>query len=156
MDRLIERLQKEGRLRKIPAGFMQVEALLREAILDLQEARKTFKIAERATYIMAYNAMLKAGRALLLLNGWAPDDGAQHRTIVEMTGAFLGEKYSHIANKFESMRRKRNDMTYEAGVLISGKEKAQAFEDAIILVEGCLETAKKKNPQMKNRFQALN
>jgi uncharacterized protein (UPF0332 family) len=153
MDKLINRLQKEGKLRKIPAGFTQVEALLREAILDLEEAKKTFKIAERATYLMAYNAMLKAGRALLLLNGWVPEDGAQHRTVVEMTGALLGEKYSHIVNKFESMRRKRNDMTYEAGVLISNKEKEQAFEDAIALFKGCLETAKKKNPQMKIDFK---
>ncbi len=153
MDRLISRLLKEGKLRKIPAGFNQVEALLKEAILDLKEAKKTLKIAERATYLMAYNAMLKAGRALLLLNGWAPDDGAQHKTVVEMTGVILGEKYGHIVNKFESMRRKRNDMTYEAGVLISNKEKEQAFEDAITLVEGCLETAKKKNPQMKIDFK---
>lgn len=153
MDRLINRLQKEGKLRKIPVGFTQVEALLREAILDLKEAKKTFKIAERATYLMAYNAMLKAGRALLLLNGWVPDDGAQHRTVVEMTGVLLGEKYNHIVNKFESMRRKRNDMTYEAGVLISDKEKEQAFEDAITLFESCLETAKKKNPQMKIDFK---
>ncbi len=34
MDRLISRLLKEGKLRKIPAGFNQVEALLKEAILD--------------------------------------------------------------------------------------------------------------------------
>ena len=149
MDKLILRLQKEGKLRKMPAGFTQVEALLRESVVDLKEAKKTFEIAERATYLMAYNAMLKAGRALLLSNGWVPDDGAQHKTVIEMTGFFLGEKYSHIVNKFESMRRKRNDMTYEAGVLISNKEKEQAFKDAISLVEGCLEIAKKKNPQMK-------
>ncbi|MDD5354721.1 MAG: hypothetical protein PHF95_05990, partial [bacterium] len=68
-QKLIERLLKEGKLRKQKAGIVQIEALLKQSILDLQEAQKTLPIAERATYVMAYMAMLKAGRALLLSNG---------------------------------------------------------------------------------------
>ncbi len=33
--------------------------------------------------------MLKAGRALLLLEGYIPDDGSQHKTVVEMTSAIF-------------------------------------------------------------------
>lgn len=121
-EKLADKLIKEGRLTKQKAGFVQIEALLKEAVLDLEEAAKIKGIAERATYLLAYMAMLKAGRALLLLNGYRSDDGAQHRTVVEMTGAILGKKYVDLVEHFETMRRKRNDLTYEAGTLLSNTE----------------------------------
>ena len=77
LNKLIRRLEKEGKIRKQKAGFVQIEALLKEAILDLEEAKKIVQLAERATYLLAYNSMLKAGRALLLLRGFVPDDVAQ-------------------------------------------------------------------------------
>jgi len=40
VDKLISRLEREGKLRKQKAGMVQVEALLREAILDLEEGKK--------------------------------------------------------------------------------------------------------------------
>lgn len=39
-EKLINKLVQEGRLKKQKAGFIQVEALLREAALDLEEANK--------------------------------------------------------------------------------------------------------------------
>ena len=85
LEKLIKRLEREGKIRRQKAGVVQVEALLREAILDLEETKRIIHVAERATYLLAYNGMLKAGRALLLLRGYVPDDGAQHKTVVEMT-----------------------------------------------------------------------
>lgn len=67
LSKLIKKLETEGKIRKQKAGFVQIEALLKEAILDLKEAEKIVHLAERATYLLAYNAMLKAGRALMLL-----------------------------------------------------------------------------------------
>ena len=61
-------------------------------------------------------AMLKAGRALLLLQGFVPDDGAQHKTVVEVTSVILGEKYRHLTDQFETMRRKRNEMTIDFSI----------------------------------------
>lgn len=151
--KLIERLLKEGKLRKQKAGIVQVEALLKQSILDLQEAQKTLPIAERATYVMAYMAMLKAGRALLLSKGYVPDDGAQHRTVVEITSAILGKNYREITDQFETMRRKRNEMTYEAGILVSKKESHKAFKDGIQLLKQILIEVKKENPQLELDFK---
>ncbi|MCK5014347.1 MAG: hypothetical protein KAS66_11065 [Candidatus Omnitrophica bacterium] len=81
-----------------------------------------------------------------------PSDGAQHKTVVEASGAFLGAKYRDLVNHFETMRRKRNEMTYEAGGLISGSESRRAFNDAIALTKGILFEVKKENPQMKLEF----
>lgn len=151
-EKLAGKLIKEGRLTKQKAGFVQIEALLKEAVLDLEEAVKIKGIAERATYLLAYMAMLKAGRALLLLNGYRPDDGAQHRTVVEMTGAILGKKYVDLVGHFETMRRKRNDLTYEAGTLLSNTEARQAFLDAVSLLKGILKEVKLSNPQLEIRL----
>jgi uncharacterized protein (UPF0332 family) len=153
LNKLIRRLEKEGKIRKQKAGFVQIEALLKEAILDLEEAKKIVQLAERATYLLAYNSMLKAGRALLLLRGFVPDDGAQHKTVVEMTSAILGDQYRTLTDQFETMRRKRNEMTYEAGALLSKSEAQKAFSDAIALVKRILAEVKSQNPQFELKFE---
>jgi len=151
-DKLIERLIKEGKIKKQKAGFVQIESLLRASIADLEEARTISHLAERATYLMAYIAILKAGRALLLLNGYVPDDGAQHKTVVEMTSAILGDRYRNLAMQFETMRRKRNEMTYESETLLSKSEAQKAFSDAMSLVRKILEKVKSRNPQLELKF----
>jgi len=148
IDNFAKKLEKEGKLAAQKAGIVQIEALLKESIIDLEEAKKTLHIADRATYIMAYTAMLKAGRALLLLKGYRPTDGAQHKTVVEMTGAILGDKYTGLVSHFETMRRKRNELTYEAGTLLSGSESKQALDDATLLVKNILKQAKSRNTQL--------
>ena len=153
LDKLIKKLEKARRLRKQKVGFVQIEALLKEAALDLEEAKKIAHLAERATYLLAYNAMLKAGRALMLLKGYVPDDGAQHKTVVEMTSAILGDSYRELTEKFETMRRKRNEMTYESGTLLSKSEAQKAFSDAIALVEKIFAEAKAQNLQLELEFQ---
>lgn len=151
-DSAIARLEKEGKLRKQKAGIVQVEALLKEAILDLSEAKKIVHLATRATYLLAYIAMLKAGRALLLLKGYVPDDGAQHKTVVDVTSVILGERYRDLTAQFETMRRKRNELTYEAGALLSKSESERAFLDAIALLKKILSEVKSQNPQLELKF----
>jgi uncharacterized protein (UPF0332 family) len=152
LDKLIKKLEREGKIKKQKAGIIQIETLLKQAILDLEEANKISNIAERATYILAYMAMLKAGRALLLLNSYIPADGAQHKTVVEMTSAILGNEYKELTNQFENMRRIRNDMTYDAEVLVTLSDAKQAFCDAISLVQKILKEAKSQNPQLELDF----
>ncbi len=147
VKKLISLREKEGKLRKQPAGLVQVEALLRQAVMDLEESKKIVNIAGRAAYIMAYMAMLKAGRALLLERGYVPIDGAQHRTVVEITGALLAPSYAEITAHFELMRRKRNEATYEAGTLISSMDSQAAFAHAAELVRGIISRVKESNPQ---------
>ncbi len=102
--------------------------------------------------LLTYMAMLKAGRALLFLEGYRPSDGAQHKTVVEVTSIILGEKYQDLTGQFEIMRRKRNEMTYEAGGLISTSEARHSLEDAIALLKEIYEQVKIKNPQLEMKF----
>ena len=156
MQDLVRKLEREGKIRKQKVGFTQIEALLKQAVLDLQEAQKIAQIAERATYLLAYMAMLKAGRALLLLKGYVPDDGAQHKTVVELTSAYLGKDYQNLTEQFERMRRKRHEMTYEAGTLLSKIESQKAFADAIALIHKILDEVKAQNPQLEIKFDLEN
>jgi len=153
LEKLINRLEREGKIKKQKVGLVQIEALLKQAIFDLQEAKKISHIAERATYLLAYMAMLKAGRALLFLRGYRPHDGAQHKTIVDMTSVALGDKYKGLTEQFETMRRKRNKMTYEAGVLLSKDEAEKAFSDAISLIQEILVEVKSQNPQLELKLE---
>ena len=148
-DKLFHDYEKQGKLRKVKAGPSQTENLLREAINDLNDARKIVNIVDRPAYLAAYNAMLKAGRALLIMHGYMPDDGAQHQTVVKISGRILGKDYADLIAAFEVMRRKRNDMTYDGSILLNRKEVPKALEDAIKLVLTVLEQAKKIDPQLK-------
>jgi seryl-tRNA synthetase len=65
-----------------------------------------------------------------------------------MTAAILGAKYGSLTEQFETMRRKRNDLTYEAGALLSKSEAQRAFLDAIELVKKILTEVKAQNPQL--------
>ena len=89
----------------------------------------------------------------MLLKGYVPDDGAQHKTVVEMTSAILGGPFEELTEMFETMRRKRNEMTYESGTLLSKSEAQKAFSDAIALVNKIFAEAKAQNPQLELKFK---
>lgn len=148
LEKLIKRLENEGKLKKQRAGIVQVEAMLKDAMIDLEETKKISHLAQRATYLMAYTAMLKAGRALLLMKGYVPDDGAQHKTIVEITAVVLGDKYKGLTDHFENMRRRRNEITYKSGAMVPKSEANAAFESAIALVRKILDQAKTVDLQL--------
>jgi uncharacterized protein (UPF0332 family) len=126
---------------------VQVEGFLKEALIDLSEAEKTLPVSKRGAYLLAYNAMLKAGRALMLMEGYIPDDGAQHKTVIEVYGLILGEQFKISVRKFDNMRRKRNELTYEAGVLLSARDTENALDEAHSLISGILKQVKSRNPQ---------
>src|SRR3989338_4271759 len=69
---LINKLKAGGKLREEKVGFIQIEGVLKDALKDIQEARLIIKIGERGPFLLAYQAMLKAGRALLFLEGLRP------------------------------------------------------------------------------------
>ena len=148
----IEKLLKEGKLKKFEVSFEQIERLLRAGMNDLVEAEKVKDISPKAIYILSYMAMLKAGRSLLLIEGYIPSDGSQHKTVVEMTGNILGENFNAMTTKFEIMRRKRNDLTYEADILLSMSEAQKALIDAKILIDNTIKYVKTKNPQLQFNY----
>lgn len=148
----LKKFIEQGKIRKQTAGFVQVEAFLREALVDLDEAKKTVRVSKRGAYLLVYNAMLKSGRGLMLLEGYVPDDGGQHKTVIDVCGLILGQEFTVVMRKFDMMRRKRNDLTYEAGVSLSPQDADSALEEAEILIAGIFKKIKSRNPQFELEF----
>lgn len=146
-------LEKDGKVKRVKVAFIQIEKYLREALIDLEEARRIYGIVRKAPYLMAYMAMLKAGRALMFMEGYQPDDGGQHKTVIQITAMILGSQYRGLIKHFEIMRRKRNEMTYEASFFLTQIEVERSFFDAATLVRSILNLVKSRNPQMEMNFE---
>lgn len=98
--------------------------------------------------------MLKGGRAFLLLKNLRPVDRAQHKTVIQVCEVMLGKSFKSLTEQFESMRRKRNELTYEFGALLSKTEIKAALEDAEAWIHGIAQKVKEQNPQLDFPFSS--
>jgi uncharacterized protein (UPF0332 family) len=141
-----------GLLKKQQSSFSAVEKLINRSAKELIAAKANLVIDEGIAYTVAYLAMLHAGRAVMLLKGFRPDDGYQHKTVVEFMSHVLGAEYENIVERFDRMRRKRNIFTYEVDIAISKTEADGAFETAVKFVDLIKETVKRESPQAHFKF----
>ena len=120
---------------------------------DLKTAKANLNIDEGIAYTVAYLGMLHAARAFILLKGFRPADGYQHKTVMEFMSHFLGREFKVIVEQFDRMRRKRNIFTYEIDISISKSEASNALDKAkrfVDLIKGIIQ---KQNPQMDFKFE---
>ena len=97
--------------------------------------------------------MLRCGRARVLLKGYRLTDGQQHKTIIEFSGEILGKGFKNLIKKFDRMRRKRNQFTYDPFLPVSKVEAENALRTAEEFVDKVIERLKKENPQLKLNFK---
>lgn len=151
-EKFVEEYLSKGLLKKQKSSFLAVEKLINRSLKDLKAAKANLTIDEGIAYTVAYLAMLHAGRAFMLLKGFRPNDGYQHKTVVEFMAYTLGTEYKNIVERFDRMRRKRNIFTYEIDISISKTEADGAFETAVKFVDLIKEVIKKENPQAHFKF----
>ena len=121
-------------------------------IFGLETAEQVLKIDPSWSMTMIYQALLRAGRALLMANGVLPADGGQHRTVVELVGMIIGEDYSDAIYAFDRMRKKRNLFFYEsvqASTETDARNASKTAKKIITRIEGIL---KEMNPQLGLEF----
>jgi len=87
-------------------------------------------------------AMLRAGRALLLLNGYKPANCNQHKTIVDMTAVLMGDSCQKVLDHFELVRQKQHELIAEHKNLLSELEAHDAFHYALLLVREIVKAVK--------------
>jgi hypothetical protein len=92
--------------------------------------------------------MLRAGKAIVMAEGWRPRGRDQARTIVLLVGEILGEEARSLVNGFDRMRRKRQDFMEEPETPIPRYEVEGALKDAQTLIEKLVSFAREKNPQL--------
>ena len=146
-DEFVNEYLSEGLMQKQKTSITDVEKLLIRSTKDLKTAKANLKIDEGIAYSVAYLAMLRSGRAFMLLKGLRPSDGYQHKTVVEFVLQVLGNKYSALIKHFDRMRRKRNLFTYEIDITVSYTEAENALRSAETFVDLIMELVKKENPQ---------
>lgn len=137
-----DELIKRGLLKKEKIGLDQVRALLASSAKNLSASRKTISIDEETCFAMAYAAMLKIARAILFLHSLRPSDGQQHKTTIEVAGNILGSEFGDLIEKFDKMRRKRNQFTYDPLLPLTDQETKEA-----------LQTAEKFSVEVKKRLE---
>ncbi len=117
---------------KVASSKQQVEDIVKVAERDLQAAKDNLAngYADWALNI-GYNAMLQAGRALILSRGYRPVGEAKHVAVIE----FVKAEYSkQVPTKalyvFSKTRKKRHKAVYEEADTVSDSEARTVITNA--------------------------
>lgn len=103
----IKEYTQKSLIKKQKRDFNALDAMVSRAIKEIDIAKATLSIDEGTAFTVAYNAMLHAGRALILSKGYRPIDGAQYKTVVDFATMYLGNEYKTLVLHFEKMRKKQ-------------------------------------------------
>lgn len=134
-------------------GADQIEKVIKSAAKNLMVSEKLLSIDEGHAYETAYEAMLHAARAFVFVKGYRPTTSFQHKTVVGFTAFFLGDEYKALIEKFDYMRKNRNNFIYEPWkVNISMTDAKSALKSAREFVEIIKEVIKKEHPQQHFKF----
>ena len=142
-----EDLESKGLIKRVEINFKQIYAALSRSKQDLKTSRTNLSVDNAWSYAIAYHAMLRAGRSLMMSFGFRPVGKDQHATVVRFTSIVFSSKYKDLTNKFDRMRRKRHDFVYEPNRPIPRQEAEQAVADAEELVNKIWSIIKNKDPQ---------
>ncbi len=151
-DKFISESLAGGLIQEQKPSIDAAERLLKRSTKDLLASKANLKIDEGVAYTVAYLAMLRAGRSFMLLRGFRPANGYQHKTVVQFVNEALGKEYAEIIERFDRMRRKRNIFTYEIDITISHTEAVEALHTAEEFVRLIIGIAQKENPQGNFKF----
>jgi uncharacterized protein (UPF0332 family) len=138
---------KKGLIKHQRPNFKQIKQQLEEAGHDLKLFDTVIREDTGWASTIAYQSMLRAGRALMFAHGFLPIDGQQHKTVVELTGELLGETFKKIVRQFDKLRRVRNAFLYDSMDTISKTEAEIAVKTARKLLTEITKQIEKLNPQ---------
>ena len=137
---------KKGLVKEQRPNFDQINQQVIRAGKDLKTFGLVLSSDPEWACTIAYQAMLRMGRALMFSYGYLPADGQQHRTVVEITGKLLGKKFDLLVQYFDRMRRNRNIFFYDSLDTNNKAQAKKAFETAGELLKVVKATIRKSNP----------
>lgn len=143
-----EELRERGLVEEIRPDFRQISMLLTRALQDSATAAANIAIDKEWAYIIAYQGLLRATKALIMAEGWRPRGRDQAKTIILLMGELLGDEGRALVNSFDRMRRKRQDFMDEPYTPIPRYEVESALRDAQVLIERLVALTREKNPQL--------
>ena len=104
---------------------------------------------EEAAFKLFYDGLLQISRVVVLLNGYRPDDGEQHKTTFLAAGEILGSEYEDLIRKIQKLRIKRNICIYDPKELIGKSETDAIYNTAKKFWSKIRAYLEKQNPQLK-------
>lgn len=122
---MLDKLEKEGYIRKLPPDHRRVENSLQLAHRDLETALKMLDQDQDWSFNIAYNSILQSIRALMFHEGYRPSSRKSHLAVVKFTELVLGEEESFYLDR---MRRKRHQAVYDTVRIVSRTEALNAIK----------------------------
>jgi uncharacterized protein (UPF0332 family) len=138
---------RKGLVKKQRPNFDQIEQQIVRAEKDLKTFGLVVDSDPEWACTIAYQAMLRVGRALIYSYGFLPADGQQHKTVVEITGKLLGRNFDLLIQYFDRMCRNRNVFFYDSLDTNNKAQAKKAHETAVELLKVVKATIRKQNPQ---------
>jgi len=142
---LLNELIKSGKLKKQATDIYYLNGLLDAAKRNFDAAALVKSKVDEAAFKLLYDGLLQVSRVVVMLNGYRPDDGEQHKTTFTVAGELMGSGFREFIDKIQRFRIKRNNCVYEPTGLITKSE-----------VGSILDTAKEYWPKVKKYLQARN
>jgi uncharacterized protein (UPF0332 family) len=139
--------EEKGLIVRTKVNFRKIYDFLSRSNKDLQTSMSNLRIDKEWSYTIAYHAMLRAGRALMMSFGYRPKGKDQHRTIIRFTNEVFGAQFRDLIREFDRMRRKRHDFIYEPNRPIPKQEVKHAINEAVKLVKQIFLLVEEKDPQ---------
>jgi len=141
----INELVSKGKLKKQTTDMSYLNGLIEAAKRNFDAAALVKNKMDEAAFKLIYDGLLQIGRAVVMLNGYRPDDGEQHKATFLAAGALMGAELHDLTDRIQKFRIKRNNCVYEPQGLITGSE-----------VDAILNTAKEYWPRVKRYLQSKN
>jgi len=145
---VFDRLTREGKLRKQKTDVGYLNGLLEAARRNFEAAALVRGEVNEVAFKLLYDGLLQISRAILLLGGYVPDDGEQHKTTYFAAGLLLGEEYNSLIRALQKFRIKRNECVYQPRDIITEKETEAIHRTARDFWKKVRGYLKKVNPQM--------
>jgi uncharacterized protein (UPF0332 family) len=131
----IDALVADKRLHKVNPSISRAEIMIGRARKDLGAIPKVVEASEEIAYTTAFEAMFKATLALLAAHGLRLGTIEQRKAAVQFLRATLPSGLGSVLAAFDKRRQRRNDLSYDAGVVVSRTDADEALKQATILIE---------------------
>lgn len=123
LESLLIKLEGGGKIKKQLTDDKYLNASLNAAAQNFSAAKHALSGGYSETaFKSAYDGLLQISRVVMLLNGYRPDDGKQHKTTFLVAGAMLGDDFMGLIDKINSFRVKRNNIIYQPLIAVTRVE----------------------------------
>ena len=131
LENLLIKFLREGKIKKQNTDVHYLNGLLESSLQNFLSAKYNLEgnFYETA-FKSVYDGVLQISRAILLLNGYRPDDGEQHKTTFMIVEVILGREFKELIERIDRYRIKRNKAIYQPVSFISRSEAEGILEDA--------------------------